>query len=472
MLACPNCKARLSRGRTPHGIVHACRACGGRMVGVAVLCKASATERFLNAVWHDALAAPIRSGRSCPHCSMPMAAVVVPARGFDLTLDVCMRCSCIWFDPGEYSQMPRTAKPPPLPAAPRPTQVHDVARTTRSAARLPGASSPEPAPSHTSPKGDLHPRAREALAMADLDRVRREHREEGGRSGPDEYWQYIPALLGLPVECDQPPVSARPWVTWGAALLAVIVFLVARAAGKIESMNGVWGFIPAEWYRLGGLTVVTSFFMHGGIWHLAGNMYFLLVFGDNVEDDLGRGRFAGLLVGAHVVGMIAHALLDPRSMLPCVGASAGISAVIAYYALAFPRARLGFLIFFRWFRLSAAVAFVLWIGLQLLLAWRQVAGFGSISALAHLGGAAVGVLSALALRKRRRDVLGPSDAKRGSVGPRQTQSSPRELSSSGRRGVEEPHRWSPADERARAPATGYLRTPEAVRAVRRESGDR
>ena len=379
------------------------------MVAYAALRKARAAKDFLNAVWQGARGASLRSGRSCPHCSMPMATVVVPSGDLDLALDVCTICSCIWFDPSEYSQLPKATGPAPYPAV-----TAQPTASTHTPFERPAAAAREPV------------RAEEARPLGGASR------EKHHAAGPDEAWKYLPALLGMPVECDQPPVSTRPWVTWGAALIAVIVFVVAWGVDRLASVNGVWGFVPAEWYRLGGLTVATSFFMHGGVWHLVSNMYFLLVFGDNVENDLGGGRFVGLLAGAHFVGMIAHALLDPRSMVPCVGASAGISGVIAYYALAFPRARLGFMVFLRWFRMTAAVAFQLWMGLQFLLAWQQVAGFGSASALAHLGGAAVGLLAAFVLRKRRRDTLEPSRA---------------------RRGADEPVRWTHPDVRARAPAT-------------------
>jgi membrane associated rhomboid family serine protease len=145
-----------------------------------------------------------------------------------------------------------------------------------------------------------------------------------------------------------------------------------------------------------------SFFLHGGIFHLLSNLCFLLVFGDKVEDDLGSGRFLLLLTMATVVGDIVHIAADPDSTLPCIGASGGISGVIAYYALKFPRARLGFLFWifhvFRWVRAPAVVLFVVWIGIQLLGTSNQLAGISNVSYLAHLGGAAVGFVFWLVFR--------------------------------------------------------------------------
>ncbi len=294
--------------------------------------------------------------------------------------DVCVGCACIWFDPGEYVRVPRPA--PPERAEP-----------------------------------ELSLEARKVIALEKIKKQREEYEKQAGGEGPEESWQYFPAIFGLPIEFGAPAVRSRPWVTWGAAGAAVMIFLGAWGLGSLGSANRAWGFIPAEWYRRGGLTLASSFLLHAGLLHIISNMYFLVVFGDNVEDDLGKVRFVGLLAAAHVAGMIAHGLVDPRSSTPCVGASAGISGVIAYYAVAFPRARLGFFLllryYFRWIKMPAAVAFALWIALQLFGAWKQVQGFTNVSALAHLGGAAVGFVAALAVKVGRRKALGLAGVRRG-----------------------------------------------------------
>ena len=82
---------------------------------------------------------------------------------------------------------------------------------------------------------------------------------------------------------------------------------------------------------------MTSFFIHGSLLHLVGNVYFLMVFGDNVENDIGRWRYAALLLAATLAGGFLHIALDVRPLIPCVGASGGIAGVLTYYALRFPR---------------------------------------------------------------------------------------------------------------------------------------
>ena len=165
-----------------------------------------------------------------------------------------------------------------------------------------------------------------------------------------------------------------------------------------------WGFIPRLWDRQGGLTLLTSFFLHAGVFHLLSNMYFFLIFGDNVEDHLGPIYFVLLLLGAHLFGSLTHAALDPRGDIPTIGASGGISGILGYYAVAFPKARIGFLwrffffVAFRWICLPAWVMLILFSLLQLLGAWGQMYGGGGVSYAAHLGGLAVGVVTALGVR--------------------------------------------------------------------------
>ncbi|MHC5057036.1 MAG: rhomboid family intramembrane serine protease [Planctomycetota bacterium] len=367
---------------TDKGVLYSCPGCGGVAAGLATLRNEHVARESIGRVWQTARQETVPQGRPCPHCGRRMAVVPADAGGRAVELDVCRMCACVWFDPGERAALPQAPPPPPPPE-----------------------------------ETEVPAEARRAVAIAEVEETQRQYEEGKGRRGPDEAWQWLPALLGFPVECGVPAARTRPWVTWGAAALCVVVFfgaLVAGGAGALGNMIRTWGFIPAEWDRLAGVTLVAGFFLHAGVWHLVGNMYFLVVFGDNVEDQLGWKRFALLLLFAHLAGKLAHGFLEPRGSLPLVGASAGISGVIAYYAVAFPRARLGVLLFFFfWLRLPAYVWLVLWGLLQLVVARAQLAGASSISALGHLGGAAVGLLVALVVRRRRREALDFAGVRRG-----------------------------------------------------------
>lgn len=348
------------------------------MVSLAVLRKQRATRLFLKEAWARAKAAEANVGKLCAHCSRPMAEVEVPfgIGESDLAIDVCTLCMGIWFDPGEHDEL-----------------------------ALEASELPEDAES-----SELSPAAKKALAVMEVQHIAERAEEERASEGPEDAWQYVPALFGLPIETSVPEIRDRPLLTWGLTALCSMVFVILVLNDSLSVAIGGWGFIPAEAMRNGGLTLLTSFIVHGGILHILGNMYFLMVFGDNVEDDLGAWGFVVLVFGAHFAGILGHALIDPRGDVPLVGASAGISGVIAYYAVAFPRARLGFVIWIgygvRWVRMPAVVAFVFWILLQVCGAYQQVAGISNVSSAAHLGGAAVGLITAFCVRLQRRRVLG------------------------------------------------------------------
>jgi membrane associated rhomboid family serine protease/Zn-finger nucleic acid-binding protein len=307
------------------------------------------------------------------------------------------------------------------------------------------------APAKPRPKRSEPPRRQEHSPFA-------YQRPAADKSDDHDVVEHLIGLLGFPVEKKDEPVKTHPWVTWGtAAILVLIVFF----GGEYASMAQTWGFVPAYWYRGLLLTIPASFFIHASFMHMAGNVYFLMTFGDDVEDHLGPKRYVWLIALAHVAGLAAHAAADMASTTPCVGASAGISGIIAFYAIAFPRARLSFLLIFKWVELTARKAFAWWVGLQLLLALLQSGGMTSVSGYAHLGGALVGLLGGLFLQKGRADALG-GDYRRGiDVGDHRRGV---ELGTV-RRGAQELKRWSPPEVRVKIPESGYLRTEQQVRAV-------
>ena len=339
--------------------MHVCGKCGGRAVATAVL-RRQASPAFLKKLRLAAYGRQNRQGRGCPYCGRPMRLATLSRLGTPLTLDVCPDCHVVWFDPKEFAQVPpgeaEATAPAPVAAAPGPA-VEPVA-------------------------------VQEPTADA---------------AYPDRGWKYLPGILGWPVEMQPLAVARKPVVTWAISAILVAVTLTLLAEGTLQSAIQEYGLIPSRWGRHAGMTVFYGFFLHAGLFHLISNVYFLLVFGDNVEDHLGRGKFFLLLMGAHLAGQLLHAAYDPRSDIPCVGASAGISGVIAYYAIAFPRARLGFFIWFlvHWFRIRAIWALVAYLLLQLWGAWAQLGGFTHVSYLAHLGGLGVGAAAALAVRYAR-----------------------------------------------------------------------
>ena len=134
------------------------------------------------------------------------------------------------------------------------------------------------------------------------------------------------------------------------------------------------------------LTLLTSMFLHAGLLHLVGNMWFLWIFGDNVEDILGRGRFLVFYLACGIAASLTHVFLNPNSITPMIGASGAISGLMGAYMRRFPMARVVTLIpiflFFQIVRIPAFVFLGVWLLLQLLSAGSQV----GIAWFAHIGG--------------------------------------------------------------------------------------
>ena len=150
----------------------------------------------------------------------------------------------------------------------------------------------------------------------------------------------ITAFFGMPVEFYPPAKKSRPVVTW--FLVGLIVTASVHAFFHLQEAVQLFGLIPAQAFRLHGLTFVTSFFLHAGIIHLAGNMYFLLVFGDDVENFLGPLRYIALIALAAFVGDLLHIASAPASTIPCIGARAGLAGLISFYARHYRRRKSAF----------------------------------------------------------------------------------------------------------------------------------
>ncbi len=217
---------------------------------------------------------------------------------------------------------------------------------------------------------------------------------------------------------DDNPTEIFPWVTLLLMGLCVGVWVYLQGAGlSEESLAGsvcALGAIPAEITgrvaesgppgmgspcRMGGLTweaLLTSMFLHGSWMHLIGNLWFLWIFGNNVEDSMGHGRFLVFYLFSGLVAAGSHVVSDPTSPLPMVGASGAISAIMGAYLVLYPRARVHTLFFFiiliRVFPLPAWFFLGYWFFLQLASSTLQgAAGGGGVAFFAHIGGFVAGV---------------------------------------------------------------------------------
>jgi membrane associated rhomboid family serine protease len=211
----------------------------------------------------------------------------------------------------------------------------------------------------------------------------------------------------FPLRDDNPP-SRPPIVTRAFVALCVLVFLwqFSMGAGG-EQIIYALGVIPAVLLGHAELpsdialvppsaTMFTSMFMHGGWMHLIGNMLYLWIFGDNVEDSMGHGRFTVFYLTCGVAAVFAQALPDPNSTIPMVGASGAISGVLGGYLLLYPHARVLVAIPFGFYlhttRLPAGIVLAMWFGLQLLSNAMSGAAEGGVAFRAHIGGFIAGMV--------------------------------------------------------------------------------
>jgi membrane associated rhomboid family serine protease len=165
---------------------------------------------------------------------------------------------------------------------------------------------------------------------------------------------------------------------------------VCGPAAEVESQVGN---LPPTW-----LTILTAMFMHGGLLHIAGNLLFLWIFGNNIEDSMNRGLFVLFYLAGGVVAMLAQTAIGPDSMVPTLGASGAIAAVLGGYAVLYPRARVLTLVFIVFFvtilRLPALLVLGVWLLLQFLdLSANQPGGGGGVAYLAHIGGFVFGLVA-------------------------------------------------------------------------------
>jgi membrane associated rhomboid family serine protease len=217
---------------------------------------------------------------------------------------------------------------------------------------------------------------------------------------------------------DDNPSSTPQIVTIAFIVMCVLVFLWQLSFGAQGGQRIVYalGVVPASLLGQGQLpaelslvppwmTVFTSMFMHGGWMHLIGNMLYLWIFGDNVEDSMGHGRFVVFYLLCGIAAVLAQALPDPASTIPMVGASGAISGVLGAYLLLYPHARvlvaipLGF--FLHTMRIPAGLVLVLWFGLQLFSSAMAQPGQGGVAFRAHIGGFIAGMILISIFKQRR-----------------------------------------------------------------------
>ncbi len=213
----------------------------------------------------------------------------------------------------------------------------------------------------------------------------------------------------LPIR-DHNPSRHTPIVTYVLIAANVLIFLTYADAfdepRRLSQIFWDWGFIPARLSAGDGAAgLITSIFLHGGWMHLAGNMLFLWIFGDNLEDEMGRLPYLIFYLACGLAASIAQYAAEPFSQIPMVGASGAIAGVMGGYLLLFPKAKVDilliFIVFFRIIPVPAWLMLALWFGFQVLRGVMADPTVGGVAYWAHAGGFVVGAIFAIPVWLKR-----------------------------------------------------------------------
>jgi membrane associated rhomboid family serine protease len=224
----------------------------------------------------------------------------------------------------------------------------------------------------------------------------------------------------FPIGDDNSEITITPFVNYLFIGINILVFVLLQQIGSNDAFSYAFSLVPREvttGVDLSGVIPVTnaagqtlgeiqhyqtplpvyfnflsSMFMHGDIMHIFGNMLFLWIFGDNLENLLGHIRFAAFYIVCGIAAALAQVVMDSNSAIPMLGASGAISGVLGGYLILFPQRQVRAIIFNFLTTVPAFVALGLWIGYQILLGFLTPAGQGGVAYAAHIGGFIAGVV--------------------------------------------------------------------------------
>tara|TARA_B100001245_G_scaffold210633_1_gene174864 strand:+ start:18 stop:722 length:705 start_codon:yes stop_codon:yes gene_type:complete len=220
---------------------------------------------------------------------------------------------------------------------------------------------------------------------------------------------------------DDNPTSARPIVTYFIIVLCVLVFFVQLGSqsyktgqlfysyGLIPSVLMGHDQLPMDFYVVPAyITIFSSMFMHGGFMHLIGNMLYMWIFADNIEDNLGPTKFIIFYLLSGICAAMAQVLMDTHSQIPMVGASGAIGGVLGAYMINHPNARVLVLIPFGFFsqiiKIRALYVLGFWFILQFINSSMMSSGGGGVAYAAHIGGFVSGIVLILFFNKKTKKI--------------------------------------------------------------------
>ena len=207
---------------------------------------------------------------------------------------------------------------------------------------------------------------------------------------------------------DDNPTKSRPIISWLVIALCVIIYLYQTGLSPIAERYFIisFGAIPARFFaEYDYFSLISSMFLHGGFMHIASNMLYLWIFGDNVEEAMGHVRFTIFYLICGIAAALTQAFIDPHSAIPLIGASGGIAGILGAYIMLYPRATIKvfmwIIIFVRLVNIPAWIVLGFWIGGQFIAVPEALANQGGgVAYFAHIGGFIAGVILAGLFKKK------------------------------------------------------------------------
>ena len=337
--------------------------------------------------------------RFCPRCTYPLSS---RSEG-DVELDHCNRCKGNFFDPGEVGATFGVFTDPE-----KWVETHVATSLGRSKLRCPAGHEHLQAFRVSFEKKEVEVDvcleckglwldATEGKQLQEILVAEQDAKQVAEVSAGGAKTYLFQLFTGFPIEVYN-PVRKRPVLLLTLISSLVFIYVGQMAAGR-EFVQAFCLIPQAFWAGEQIWGLLTHAFLHGGLVHLLGNLYFLYVFGDNIEDTLGKKGLVLVLLLSALVGGVLHAATHPQSPIPVLGASGAISGIIGAYLVLFPRVKVWVVFFFVRFKLGVLWYFGIWVLFNGLNAFRGVPG---VAWLGHIGGFAAGVAVAYLIRKMLR----------------------------------------------------------------------
>ena len=333
--------------------------------------------------------------KNCPQCPSQKLS---PVETLGQVLDTCERCHGLWFEAGELEAAWENAHSHLQPGRALLEKQHtawgEPLPATNTPLNCPGCDS-QMQRHHLSPKFQLELTrcpACQGIWVEESQRCATYHAPKvraalTNINKPTNWRIFLFQLLTrLPVEFNMKP-RIMPWVNWGLIATNILIFVMVIFYDDLYLYAGL---VPANISQGEGLaTFITYQFLHADFMHLFGNMFFLYLVGDNLEDVLGHAKYFLVYLVSGIAAGILEYIVCPGCVIPVVGASGSIAALFGMYLLWFRRARLTFMIILYQVKVAPWVFFLTWVLFQVI---EMAQGADGVAYMAHMGGLAFGLL--------------------------------------------------------------------------------